>query len=164
MAESESHKARVLFLCVHNSGRSQMAEAFLRTLAGDLFDVESAGFEPRPVLPEVVQVMKLAGIDLSQARSKSVFELFRAGRMFDYVITVCDEATAERCPIFPGVCERIHWTFDDPSAIEGSQSHRLERVTKIRDQVRERLESWIEEKRTTGPLPRFGQRPENRTR
>jgi len=134
---------RVLFVCVHNSARSQMAEALLRQLAGARCTVESAGFEPGPLLPEAVQAMKLLGVDISQAQSKSVFDLYRAGRIFDYVISVCDQSTAERCPIFPGVCKRLHWTFADPSAVDGTPAQRLEFAVGIRDCIKNRIEDWL---------------------
>jgi arsenate reductase len=134
---------RVLFVCVHNSARSLMAEALLRHIAGERFTVESAGFEPRPVLPEAVQAMKLLGIDISQAQPKAVFDLYRAGRIFDYVIAVCDEATAERCPIFPGVCTRLQWTFADPSAVEGTPAQRLEFAVGVRDRIKSHIENWL---------------------
>jgi arsenate reductase len=153
-------KSRVLFLCVHNSGRSQMAEALLRQLAGDEFEVESAGFEPRPILPEAVLAMRAFGVDVSAASSKAVFDLYRAGRIFDFVITVCDEASAEQCPIFPGVCERLHWTFPDPSAAQGTPEERLAQVMAIRDAIRARIEAWLGEVR----LQRSGLRLHGRGR
>jgi arsenate reductase (thioredoxin) len=142
---------RVLFVCVHNSARSQMAEALLRQLAGERCTVESAGFEPGPVLPEAVQAMKLLGIDISQAQPKAVFDLYRAGRIFDYVISVCDQATAERCPIFPGVCKRLQWTFADPSAVDGTPAQRLEFALEVRDRIKSRIEGWFEELEGQGP-------------
>jgi arsenate reductase (thioredoxin) len=147
---------RVLFLCVHNSARSQMAEALLRHLAGVRFTVESAGFEPRPVLAEAVQAMKQLGLDISDAQTKAVFDLYRAGRIFDYVISVCDEATAERCPIFPGVCKRLHWTFADPSNVDGTPAERLEFAVEVRDRIKSRIESWLAELQREGiePLPK----------
>ena len=146
----------MLFVCVHNAARSQLAEALLRHLAPDSCVVESAGFEPLPVLPDAVRAMSLLGLDISGASSKALFDLYRAGRIFDYVITVCDEATAERCPIFPGVCERVHWNFADPSATEGTDAERLRQVVQSRDQIKLRLEAWLAEKRATGLLPRLG--------
>jgi protein-tyrosine-phosphatase len=151
---------RVLFVCVHNSARSQMAEALLQHIAGERFTVESAGFDPRPVLPEAVQAMKLLGIDLSHAEAKVVFDLYRAGRIFDYVISVCDEATAERCPIFPGVCKRLHWTFADPSAVDGTPAQRLEFALGVRDRIKSRIEDWVAglERQGVAPLPGGGSR------
>jgi len=137
--------SRVLFVCVHNAARSQMAEALLRHLAGDRFIVESAGFEPRPVNPLVVEAMSRFGIDISNARPKEVFDLFRAGRHYQYVIAVCDEATGERCPIFPGVTERLDWSFPDPSRFEGTPAERLAAVESLRDAIANRIRAWLAE-------------------
>jgi arsenate reductase (thioredoxin) len=144
---------RVLFLSVHNSARSQMAQALLRHLAGERFTVESAGFEPRPVLAEAVQAMNLLGIDIGEAQPKAVFDLYRAGRIFDYVVSVCDEATAERCPIFPGLCKRLHWTFEDPSAVDGTAAQRLEFAVGVRDRIRSRIVAWLAELECEGLAP-----------
>src|SRR3990167_1894983 len=95
-------KKRVLFICVHNSARSQMAEAFLNQMAGDRFEVESAGLEPGKLNPLAIEVMKEAGIDISQNKTKSVFDFYGAGKKYDYVITVCDESQSGQCPVFPG--------------------------------------------------------------
>jgi arsenate reductase (thioredoxin) len=149
-------KKRVLFICIHNSARSQMAEAFLRQFAGDRFEVESAGLEPGRLHPLAVQAMQQAGIDISGARTQSVFELFKTGRRFQYVISVCDEASAERCPVFPGVTTRLNWSFDDPSAFPGSDADRLRATIRVRDQIRDRVRLWVEEEEATTPL--FGRR------
>jgi arsenate reductase (thioredoxin) len=154
MTEQSLHTPlRVLFVCVHNSARSQMAEALLRQLGGRRFTVESAGFEPRPILPEAVQAMKLLGIDISDAQTKAVFDLYRAGRIFDYVISVCDEATSERCPSFPGVCKRLHWTFADPSSVEGTPAQRLDFAVGVRDRIKSRIQEWLAELEGQGLLP-----------
>ncbi len=123
-------KIKVLFVCVHNSARSQMSEAFLNHYYGDKFEAESAGLEPGTLNPVVVDAMKEAGIDISGNKTKSVFDYFKEGRMFKYVITVCDKTAAERCPIFPGVAEKIHWSFPDPSAIQGTYEEKLEGTKK----------------------------------
>ena len=104
-------KRRVLFLCIHNSARSQMAAALLTQMGGDRFDVESAGLEPGKLNPLAVSAMRIAGIDISKNGTQSVFELFKSGRRFEYVISVCDGASAERCPIFPGVTTRLNWNL-----------------------------------------------------
>jgi arsenate reductase len=140
-------KKKVLFVCVHNIARSQMAEAFLKVLAGDRFDVKSAGLEPRELNPLVVAAMAEVGIDIAKERSKSVFDLYRKEERFDYVITVCDEASAERCPVFPGALETIHWSFPDPSRLEGSQEDKMKIVRRIRDRIQSRIEEWLK----TGP-------------
>jgi arsenate reductase len=120
-----------------------MAEALLRERAPESVTVESAGFEPRPVLPEAVLAMKDLGIDISGAQPKAVFDLYREGRIYDYVVTVCDEATAERCPIFPGFAKRVHWSFPDPSDAQGNDSERLAAVMAIRDMIRTQLDEWL---------------------
>jgi arsenate reductase (thioredoxin) len=131
-----SQQKRALILCTENSARSQMAEGLLRHDAGDRFEVASAGVEPTRVRPEAIEVMREIGIDISDHRSKSVDEF--AGQDFDYVITVCDNAN-ERCPIFPGVTKRIHWSFDDPAAVAGDIDTRLDKFRRIRDEIRHRL-------------------------
>jgi arsenate reductase len=136
-------KARVLFICGHNSGRSQMAEAFLKDMAGDRFDVESAGLEPKPVNPLVIEVMQEIGYDLSKAKSNRVFDFFRESRLYDYVITVCGEAAAGQCPVFPGITKRFHWPFMDPEALTGTHEEKLEALRGIRDQIREKVNDWF---------------------
>jgi len=132
---------RVLFICTRNSGRSQMAEAFLRKFAGDSFEVESAGLEPaEAVNPLVVEAMAEVGLDLSHKKPQSVFELFKAGRLYDYVITVCDSESEGKCPIFPGVTHRWHWPFPDPATVEGTHEEKLAQVRVIRDFIREQVE------------------------
>jgi len=149
------HKKRVLFICIHNSARSQMAAAFLRSLASDRFEVESAGIEPGRLNPLAVEAMRRAGVDIGGAGTKSVFELFKSGRRFQYVISVCDEASAERCPIFPGVTKRLSWSFGDPSSFVGTDEQRLEQTMRVRDQIRDKVRQWIEEEKTA---PTFGRR------
>jgi len=131
-----SEKKRVLILCTGNSARSQMAEGLLRHDASDRFEVVSAGVEPSRVRTEAIEVMREIGIDISDHRSKSVDEF--AGQDFDYVITVCDNAN-QRCPLFPGRTERIHWSFDDPAAVEGDSETRISAFRRIRDEIRVRL-------------------------
>ena len=138
-------KKKVLFVCIHNSARSQMAEAFLNLLAGDRFEAESAGLEPAALNPLVVEVMKEVGIDISENRTKGVFEFIKAGKLFNYVITVCDETSGNRCPIFPGYTKRLHWNFPDPSALAGTDDEKLQETRKIRDEIRARIEVWIKE-------------------
>jgi arsenate reductase len=129
-------KPRVLILCTGNSARSQMAEGLLRHDAGDRFEVFSAGTKPTQVRPEAITVMQELGIDISSHRSKSVDEF--AGQDFDYVVTVCDNAKAS-CPVFPGNTKRIHWSLDDPAAVEGSEEHRRAAFRRVRDELRQRL-------------------------
>ncbi|MDA8126166.1 MAG: arsenate reductase ArsC [Deltaproteobacteria bacterium] len=135
-------KQKVLFVCIHNSARSQMAEAFLNHFYGDRFAAKSAGLEPGTLNPLVVQVMAEAGIDISKNRTKSVFAMVQSGELFSWVITVCDQASAERCPVFPGATRRLHWSFPDPAAVSGSPEERLAEVRKIRDAVEAAVRQW----------------------
>ena len=136
-------KQRVLFVCVHNSARSQMAEAFLKQLAGDRFEVESAGIEPGALNPIVVDAMKEIGIDISGIQTKDVFDFLKRGKAFSYVITVCDEASGERCPIFPGISKRMHWSFEDPSSFTGTYGEKLRRVREVRNVIRLRIKQFL---------------------
>jgi arsenate reductase len=138
-------KQKVLFICVHNSARSQMAEAFLKDICGDHFEAQSAGLEPGTLNPLAVEAMREVGIDISHKGTQSVFDVFKSGELFAYVITVCDETSAERCPIFPGVTTRLHWSFPDPAALTGTREERLAGTREIRDQIRERIEMWCDE-------------------
>jgi arsenate reductase len=140
-------KQRVLILCTGNSARSQMAEGILRDMAGDIFDVESAGVAPAPVRPEAIEVMHEIGIDISGHLSKSA-DVF-ANEIFDYVITVCDNAR-ESCPVFPGRAERIHWSFDDPAATKGSKEERLKAFRTARDRIREQFTGFVEKQKKPG--------------
>lgn len=134
---------KVLFLCVHNSARSQMAEAFLKKYAGDRFSAESAGLEPGKLNPFVVRAMAESGIDISGNPTKSAFDLFKAGRSFQIVVTVCSKEAAERCPVFPGLAERHHWPFDDPSAMKGSDEEIMAGVRRVRDQIEAAVKDFI---------------------
>ena len=138
-------KKKVLFICVHNSARSQMAAAWLNNIGGDDFEAKSAGLEPGELNPLAVQVMNEVGIDISNNKTQAVFDVFKSGQFFAYVITVCDETSAEKCPIFPGVTNRVHWSFPDPSALAGTQQERLQGTRKIRDDIRARIETWCDE-------------------
>jgi arsenate reductase (thioredoxin) len=138
-------KSNVLFICVHNSARSQMAEAWLNQICGDFFVAESAGLEQGTLNPLVVEAMQEAGIDISKKETRAVFDVFKAGKLFTYVITVCDETNAEKCPIFPGVTKRLHWSFPDPSTLVGSRENKLIEVRKIRDEIRDKIQTWCEE-------------------
>jgi arsenate reductase len=131
-------KQRVLFLCTGNSARSQMAEGILRHLAGDRFEVYSAGTKPSVVNPLAITAMEEIGIDISHHRSKHVNECF--GKAMDTVITVCDNAK-ESCPILPGVQHQLHWSFEDPAAAEGTMEEKLAVFRKIRDQILHRIQS-----------------------
>ena len=134
---------RVLILCTGNSARSQMAEGLRRHDGGAAFEVVSAGTKPSHVRPEAIAAMHEIGIDISGHRSKSVDEF--AGQGFDYVITVCDNAK-ENCPIFPSATKRIHWSLDDPAAVQGSEEQRLAEFRRVRDQLRSLLRQFAQEK------------------
>lgn len=133
-------KKRVLFLCTHNSARSQIAEGLLRHLAGDRFESFSAGTEKTRVHPLAIQAMADLGVDLTSHSSKLVDD-FR-DQQFDYVVTVCDRAN-ETCPFFPTHGERLHWSFEDPSAATGTDAEKLAEFRRIRDQIRERLTEFV---------------------
>ena len=131
---------RVLFLCTHNSARSQMAEGFLRAMAGDRFETGSAGTEKTSVNPLAIRAMAELGIDLGGHTSKLYADV--ASGPWDYLITVCDDAN-ERCPWFPGSVKRLHWSFPDPSRATGSEEERLAVFRRVRDQIQERLTDWL---------------------
>lgn len=135
----------VLFVCIHNSARSQMAEAFVNRDCPGAIEARSAGLEPGCLNPVVVEAMREIGIDISANRTKSVAEMLADGRCFDYVITVCDETSAERCPVFPGGGTRLHWGFPDPSALSGSAKERLQRTREIRDAIESKIRDWCGE-------------------
>jgi arsenate reductase len=143
---------KVLFVCIHNSARSQMAEAYLNSFGGGEFTAESAGFEPTSINPLVVEVMREEGIDLSSKGTQSVFELFKTGRVFTHVVTVCDETQESRCPIYPGMTHRLHLPFPDPGQLTGSHEERLEQTRKIRDAIRDAVREFIAWARDDKPL------------
>lgn len=136
-------KQKVLFVCIHNSARSQMAEAYLNALGGDRYEAESAGIEPGVLNPIVVDTMKEDGIDISGNATKDVFAFLRQGKVYSYVITVCDETAAERCPVFPGSGTRLHWGFPDPGALTGTRDEKLEKTRLIRDNIKRQVETFL---------------------
>ena len=136
-------KTKVLFVCVHNSARSQMAEAFLNQLGKDKFEAESAGFEPAGLNPFVVKVMQEIGIDISNNKVKEVFDLYKQGKIYNYVIAVCDEASAEKCPIFPGAVPRLNWSFPNPADFKGSEDEIMQKVREVREQIKKKIEQFI---------------------
>ena len=135
-----TEKARVLFLCTHNSARSQMAEGLLRYLAGNRFKAHSAGTEATHVRPLAIRAMDEIGVDISGQKSKTLERYL--GEPFDYVITVCDDAN-EACPFFPGATNRLHWSLPDPSAAKGSEEERLEVFRSVRDALRDRVQAEL---------------------
>lgn len=136
-------KIKVLFVCTHNAARSVMAEAFLNTLAKDRFLAESAGLEPRETNPMVIRVMKEAGIDLKSRKGNSIFEYFKEGRLYNYVVYVCASEDEDKCPVFPGVRRSLHWPFPDPSKLQGTDEEKLSQIRRIRDQIKSKIEEWI---------------------
>jgi arsenate reductase len=138
-------KEKVLFVCIHNSARSQMAEAWLNHLYGERFEAHSAGLEAGTLNPLAVAAMKEVGIDISHKKTQTVFSLFSKGELFSYVITVCDEASAEQCPVFPGATTRLHWSFPDPAQLTGAEEENLAKVRAIRDDIKSAIESWYSE-------------------
>lgn len=138
-------KQKVLFLCVHNSARSQMAEAFLNAMGGDEFEAESAGFEPGEINPYAIKAMAEVGIDISSNTSKAVFDLLKKGAHYSYVITVCDESVDERCPVFPGVTHRLKWSFENPADFSGTDEEKLAKTRVVRDKIRQKIIEFLEE-------------------
>ena len=137
-------KQRVLFLCTGNSARSQMAEAFLRKYGGDRFEAHSAGLEPKGLNPFTVKVMAEVGIDVSGQTSKGV-DTYLGKILFQYLITVCDDAD-KNCPtVWPGVNARMHWSFQDPAAVEGSEEEKLATFREVRDLIEVRIKNWLAE-------------------
>jgi arsenate reductase (thioredoxin) len=136
-----TEKKRVLIVCTGNSARSQMAEGLLRHEGNDHFEVFSAGTKPTQVRPEAVEAMNEIGIDISGQRSKSVDEF--VGKPLDFVITVCDSAN-QTCPVFPGNAKRLHWPFEDPAAVEGSEETRRAAFQRIRDQIHGRIMLFLD--------------------
>ena len=136
-------KTKVLFICVHNSARSQMAEAFLKKYGKEAYEVESAGLEPGILNPFVVEVLNEIGIDISGKKTQGVFDLVKQGKLYDYVITVCDESNAERCPVFPGITRRLHWGFDDPSAFTGTLEEKMQKTRVVRDEIENKIKQWL---------------------
>jgi arsenate reductase len=135
-------KSKVLFVCIHNSARSQMAEALVNHLCGNELEAQSAGLEPGKLNPLAVEAMRLMGVDISKAETKSVFEKFEHSEQFSFVVTVCDETSGERCPIFPGAAKRIHWSFPDPSSFTGTWEERVRRTVEVREMITEKIREW----------------------
>src|SRR5664279_5093174 len=135
----------ILFVCIHNSARSQIAEAFLNHSGSGKFNAESAGIEKGKLNPFVIRAMQDVGIDISKNETKEVFDLFRQGRLYQAVITVCEREAAERCPIFPGMVKRVAWSFPDPSKFTGTDEEILAKVRLVRDEIKKKVEEFIAE-------------------
>jgi arsenate reductase (thioredoxin) len=145
MEGKQMSRQKVLFICAHNSARSQMAAALLNETCGEFFEAHSAGLEPGTINPLVVEALLELGIDISNNTTQRVFDVWTSGQMFQFVVTVCSEAEAEGCPIFAGVTTRLHWPFDDPSKLVGTDEDRLAGTRRIRDQIRAKIDSFCEE-------------------
>lgn len=137
-------KKTVLFLCVHNSARSQMAEAFLNHVCPGQFAAESAGLSPGRLNPVVVRALAEVGLDIAGKATQDAFSLVQAGREFDFVVTVCSEADVAGCPIFPGRATRLHWPFPDPSGFTGTEEERLARTREVRDAIKRKVDAFCE--------------------
>ena len=135
-------KNRDLFICRNNSARSQMAEAWCNHLYGDFLEAESAGLEPGQVNPLVVRAMQEVGIDISHKGTQAVFDIVKSDKLFSYVISVCDQSAAERCPIFAGITQRLDWSFPDPANLSGTDEEKMVEVRKIRDAIRGHIVQW----------------------
>lgn len=140
-------KKKVLFICVHNSARSQMAAALLNQRCGKFFEAQSAGLEPGTLNPLAVEVLRELDIDISKNKTQAVFDVFKSGELFGYVITVCDESEAQGCPIFPGVTTRLHWSFPDPSKFSGAHEEKLNATRRVRDKIENQIRRFCAEHR-----------------
>ena len=140
------HKSQVLFICVHNSARSRMAEGLLNARCAEFFSAQSAGLERgRGVNPLAAEVMKEIGIDVSEKPSQEVFDVYKSGQLFSHVITVCSESESAGCPIFPGPTKRLHWPFADPSSFTGTWEEKLAQTRKVRDEIAAKIDTWCVE-------------------
>jgi arsenate reductase len=138
-------KRKVLFICVHNSARSQMAAALLNKMCGEFFEAQSAGLEPGVLNPLAVEVLQEIGIDISKNKTQAVFDVFVSGQLFPFVITVCSETEAKGCPIYPGVTTRLHWPFPDPSQLTGTWEEKLAGTRKILKEIENKLQQFCDE-------------------
>lgn len=138
-------RKKILFVCIHNSARSQMAEAFLNQFGSEFLTAESAGLEPGYLNPYVVKVMQETGIDISNKSTQTVDALLKQNKSYDAVITVCDAASAEACPVFPGKAKRLGWSFADPSAFKGPPDEIIEQTRKVRDEIKKAVLAFVDE-------------------
>jgi arsenate reductase len=138
-------KKKVLFICVHNSARSQMAAALLNKICGEFFAAHSAGLEPGVLNPLAIEVLAEIGIDISKNKTQAVFDIFKSGQLFPFVIPVCSETEAKGCPIFPGVTTRLHWPFPDPSKLTGTWDEKLEGTREILKKIEKRVQQFCDE-------------------
>ena len=145
----ETMRKKVLFICVHNSARSQMAAALLNKTCGEFFEAHSAGLEPGELNPLAMEVLREIGIDISKNKTRAVFDVFKSGQLFPFVITVCSETEAKGCPIFPGVTTRLHWPFDDPSKLNGTWEEKLAGTRQILSKIDKRIKQFCNEQCAT---------------
>jgi arsenate reductase len=143
-------KKKVLFICVHNSARSQMAAALMNKTCSEFYEAHSAGLEPGRLNPLAVQVLQEIGIDISGHETRRVFDVWKSGELFQYVITVCSEAEAKGCPIFAGVTTRLYWPFADPSTFTGTMEERLEQTRRLRDKIHAKIDDFCEQRCAVG--------------
>ena len=146
-------KTRILFVCIHNSARSQMAETFLNALGGEKFIAESAGIEAGKLNPIVVDAMKEVGYDISKNETNSVFDFFKEGRKYDLVVKVCDAVNGQLCPVFPGVKAELYWNITDPSSLAGTPEEKLNEIRKIRDLIKVKVEGLIQDYKVIQHFP-----------
>jgi arsenate reductase len=138
-------KKKVLFICVHNSARSQMAAASLNEVCGEYFEAQSAGLEAGMLNPLAVEALQEIGIDISRNKTQSVFDIFKSGQLFAYVITVCSESESKGCPIFAGVTRRLHWPFADPSEFTGTHEEKIGKTRELLQEIRAKIDEFCEE-------------------
>jgi len=148
---SEARKFKVLFLCSHNSARSQIAEALLRHYAPDRFEAYSAGLEPSEVNPYTRKALDELGLDMEGQYAKSLLDFWGGKHHFTYLITVCDKAEA-KCPLFPFATHRLYWPFEDPSSFQGTAAEKLEKFRQVRDQIAAKIREWVHELEASGLL------------
>jgi arsenate reductase len=146
-------KQRVLFVGIHNDARSQMAEAFLNAAFPARFEAHSAGLHPTPLNPLMIEAMREIGFDISKSKSTSVFDLINCNERFELVITVCDDASGQRCPAFPSNPKRLHWGFADPAAYQGTREERLAFMRHVRDEIKDQVAHWCTEQRNASWNP-----------
>ena len=139
-------KKKVLFICVQNSARSQIAAALLNEMCGDYFEAQSAGLEPGVLNPLAVEALQERGIDISRNKTQSVFDVWKSAQhIFAYVITVCSESEAAGCPIFPGVTTRLHWPFPDPAKFTGTHAEKIAKTRELLEEIRAKIEEFCDE-------------------
>jgi len=139
---------KVLFVCVRNSARSQIAEALFNSMAGKEFFAQSAGLEPGKLNPLAIEVMREINMDISSNETKSVFDFYKNNEIFEFVITVCDAAHSQRCPIFPGITKRLHWSFEDPESFTGTYEEKIQKTRVVRDKIKKAVENLLNEIKT----------------